>query len=182
MLSMRLDYMVAQVVRHVLLGKTREKRESRYDLASGVVYEGDALYMHFDIRLSYHAGDGETFNSSRGLHLLYYTLPDSRYVTVFAGETDSPFAKVKEVAEWKHECSHDSCWRDIQTFSQLYFKMANEINDILKGYDMATVAPKDMHESNSFSAFGDELYSWVKVRVTKDPEDSHQYRKLVTLL
>lgn len=183
MLTLRIDQIAAQIVRHVLLGKSREERESLpvRDLSDGVVYEGDALYLHFDLRLG-HYTDGESYNTSRGLHLLYYTHPGSAYVTVFAGITDSPFDKVNEVGQWKHECSHDSCWRDIQTFSQVYFKMAGEINAMLEKDGLSHIAPKDMHESNSFGVFRDELYSWVKVRVTKDPEDSHQYRKLVTIL
>lgn len=164
MLSIRIDRIAYQIVEDILLGNGREN---------------EALYLNFDVRLSYY-DNGRTYDQSRGLHLLYHVLPGMRYVNVFSGVTRSPFGKLSEVRkELKHEVSHDSCWRDVRIFSDTYFEMANCINEERKKQGLSEVAPKDMSEHNSFRQ---KLFEWVPVKVSKDPNDSHNYRKLVKLL
>jgi hypothetical protein len=116
MLNIRLDSVVNQIVRQELVESNREP------LPDGA--ECVALHMNFDCRLSYYTAE-YTYYQSRGLHLLYHATPGYSYITVFSGVTDSPFDKIDKVTEWKHECTHDSCWRDIGVFSHIYFDMAS---------------------------------------------------------
>lgn len=164
MLEMKIETLVAAIVRQELRGKGRE---------------GEALYFHFDLGMGYYTDD-QSYKARKGLHLLYYLTPDSgSYITVFSAVTDSPFTKIGEIKKWKHECTHDTCWRDIGVFSQVYFAMAEEINAMLKQDGLEEVAPKDMSEHNSFPIFNDLAYSWKKVRVSKDPNCESSYRKMV---
>ncbi len=169
MLSMKAEAVVNALVKQLLVEDT-DPDETR------------ALHFHIDARMSYHghAEDGESFNASRGLHLLYHS--EFRYVTVFSSIVDSPFDRLSQVESWKHESSHDSCWRNIEAFAKVYFGMAKEINAALvqKGYP--EVAPCEMHEHNSFAIFGAGVFDWVPVRVTKDPEDRHRYRRIVEVI
>jgi len=98
-------------------------------------------------------------------------------VSVFSAVLDSPFDKIGEVQEWKHETSHDSCWKDIQVFFQTYLGMAEEINKELieEGYQKA--APSNMHQHNSFAMFGAPVFSWVGVH-----RCSSSYRRKVQVL
>ena len=147
--------------------------------------EDEALYLHVDARLSYcenpSVNRAEVFIESRGIHVLYHCPRRNGYVTVFTAVTDSPFARIDEVKDWKHETSHDSCWRDIGIFNRVYFEMADGINANLK----TKVAPRVMDQACYLSPRGllkDALFSWVKVEVIKDPTDSSNYRKLLRLL
>jgi hypothetical protein len=94
MLQMRLDRLVQQIVSHHLLGQGREK---------------EALYLNFDLRMSSFS-KSDTFDASRGLHLLYHLRPGYQSVSVFSAVTDSPFSGCAGM-KWKHEVTHDSCWR-----------------------------------------------------------------------
>lgn len=140
--------------------------------------DNEALYINLDLRMSYHVG-GDAFDQSRGLHLLYSCPTGMSYITVFSGITDSPFAKIGEVKAWKHETTHDSCWRDINTFSQVYFDMARGINVSLSEEGREAIAPIDMYEGSSFRG---NLYQWVPIKVTKDSSDRNNYRRMVELL
>jgi hypothetical protein len=141
--------------------------------------EGEALYVNFDLRMSHHTNN-KSYDQSRGLHLLYQVNPGYTYVSVFSAVTDSPFATIREVEEWKHEVTHDSCWRDTNVFSQVYFDMAEKINAAMKADKRKPIAPKDMHEWHNLGRAG--LFQWVKVNITKDPNDDRNYRKLVEVL
>jgi hypothetical protein len=165
MLQIKVERVVNQIVQHELLGKGGRQDE--------------ALYLHFDLRMSYYE-ENQSDCRSRGLHLLYHVRPGGSYVDVFSAVTDSPFDKIESVKEWKHEASHDSCWRDVSCFSKVYFEMAKDINQARKSRGQVEIAPKDMHEHNGFGLF-DNLYEWVSVRITrKDPCDS--YRKTIEVL
>lgn len=172
MLQIQVQNVVHAIVEQELRGKGRED---------------SALYIHLDLRMSHHTDD-KSYDQSRGLHMLYYCLPHMNYISVFSSVTDSPFTGLRDVKEWKHECSHDSCWRDVNTYSQVYFKMAEDINSEIKqdwekkhpGRIAPQVAPKDMHEWHSFGRSG--LYMWVPVKVRKDPKDTNNYRKLVEVV
>jgi hypothetical protein len=120
------------------------------------------------------------------LHLLYHVNPNGSYVNVFSRVDSSPFLKVNATksvgaGDWQHECSHDSCWRNISVFSGLYFELAELINKALIADGFSAIAPKDMSEHNS-SALFENLYNWVKVQLEKDPMDQYNYRKLVKLI
>jgi hypothetical protein len=166
MFSMKIEDLVQRIVMSELVGKGREK---------------EALYLCFDVSLSYYT-DGDSYDQRAGLHLLYQVNPSYTYVNVFSAVTDSSFVPINKVEKWKHEISHDSCWRNIRVFSDLYFSMANAINEAMVEDGLKKVAPKDMHEYNKFSGFGDYLYRWVPVKISKDKTDENNYRKIIELL
>lgn len=165
MLQIRLERVANQIVQSELLNKGGRQDE--------------ALYLHFDLRMGYFTND-ESYNESRGLHLLYHVKPGGSYVDVFSAVTDSPFDKIESVKEWKHEASHDSCWRDVSCFSKVYFEMAKGINEALSKNGQKEVAPVTMSEHSGFGHFED-LYKWVPIRIArKDSSDS--YRKTIEVL
>lgn len=162
MLQMEIRSLVYHIVQQELVGKGKDR---------------EALHLNFDLRMASY-NDGHTYDQSRGLHLLYHCFPHSSYVSVFSGVTASPFGRLREVKEWRHECSHDSCWRDVNIFSHIYFEMAQQINDARKADKREAIAPKDMSEHNSFR---DRVYQWVPVSVKKDESDDYNYRRIITL-
>lgn len=165
MFNLSLTGVINKIVEQELVGKGRD---------------GEALHLHLDLRMAYYTKTGGEYDTSRGLHLLYYVPDCASYISVFSAVTLSCFTKVKDVFDWKHEVTHDSCWRDISTINDLYFQMARQVIASLgdKGKDLA---PKDMTEHNSFALFGN-LYDWVPVEVKKDYTDPHSYRKSIVLL
>jgi hypothetical protein len=165
MFNLPLVSVVNKMVEHELVGNGRDD---------------EALHFHFDLRLAYYLPKGYKCNASAGLHLLYHLNKGYSYVSVFSAITESPFTKIAGVTEWKHETTHDSCWRELRTVVNLYFQMAEEINLRLKSSGHKEVAPCEMTEHNNFALFG-KLYQWVPVQVTKDPSDKHNYRKLITI-
>lgn len=165
MLSMRIDILVAGLVRQELQGKRRKD---------------EALYFNFDIGMSHHTSE-KSYNERCGLHLLYHCSPGSSYITVFSGVTKSPFGKIKDVQSWEHESTHDSCWGDIRVFSNVYFGMAEKINAMLKEDGKETIAPVVMNEHNSCPAFS-VFYKWVPVKVSYDETDDHHYRRMIEIL
>lgn len=168
MLNISIQDVVAAIVRQEL-GRTDRD-------------ENKALYFNFDCSLSHYTEETQ-YSQRMGLHLLYHCTPGYRYITVFSATTESGLAKLNEVKEWKHECTHDSCWQNINIFSQICFDMARDINEALVADGLKEMAPIDMHEYNSFNMFsGAECYQWVPVRITKDPNDQHNYRKILELL
>jgi hypothetical protein len=166
-LSIGVSTLLNQLVRQELQGKGKGR-------------ENEALYFHLDCRMSHHTNN-ESYNESRGLHLLYQVNPGYTYINVFGAVTESPFERYREIKEWRHLATHDSCWRDVGIFQEVYFGMAEAINAKLKAANKKTIAPKDMHEWNGFG-LTDHLFQWVPVRVTKDPTCEQNYRKLVELL
>lgn len=169
MFDMSLQTLVNAIVSQELIGKGREK---------------EGLLFSFDVSFcSYHETEVEfkEFDTRRGLHFLYQVNPNYTYVNVFSAVTERPFDSPLK-ATWKHECSHDSCWRnDVQAFNRLYFDMAEEINQKLVAAGLPRVAPKDMSQHIFPGGMSRNLYSWVACHITKDPADPHRYRKLVTL-
>lgn len=164
MFAMPLDYLVASIVRS--------------EFPSDRV--GQALHFHFDVRLSDYSEEVNTTQSA-ALHLLYHTHPMGSYISVFSGvERGRPFTSVKEIKEWKHEVTHDSCWRDINAITQLYFDMAEELNALRVKAGYEAKAPRDFSPFVSFALFSDGLYSWIPVEVNRDPVDS--YKRTVKLL
>lgn len=167
MLEMKLSRVVHQIVEHHLGGQGREK---------------EALYVNFDVRMSSYYQLGREFAESRGLHLLYHQNPGHATLSVFSAVTRSPFERLPQVTEWKHEVSHDSCWRDIHVFSDVYFEMAKRINEKRCNAGLGEKAPIEMNQNCFFAGIArNTMFEWVKVSVTKDPEDSNNYRRLVTL-
>lgn len=154
MLQFRLSSLVTRIVRHAM------DRDGEHRMTH-------ALYLNFDIRMSSYEDVGE-FKSSCGLHLLYYCPPGMTYVSVFSAVTNSPFGKLKDVTEWRHETTHDSCWRDVPIFSEVYFGMAQKINSDRVDDGLPEIAPKDMSEHNSFPLFSEELWKWVPVKISRE--------------
>lgn len=167
MFEMRVSSVAEQIVTHHLQAKGREN---------------EAVYINFDVRLSYFRSVHSSlqFNSSRGLHLLYHQCPGHATLSVFSAVTPSPFDRLKDIAEWKHETSHDSCWRDVRLYTDTYFLMARQINAQIVEAGGAEVAPAEMNQYCSFAGIGrGNLFEWVPVEVTKDPNDNHKYRRIV---
>jgi hypothetical protein len=167
---MRIEHVVAAIVSQVFNDNTMDR-----DTAL-------ALHFHFDCRMSYLVERYDSFrvSASRGLHLLYHQLsPGGTYLSVFSAITDSPFVKAKEVTGWKHETTHDSCWRNIEAFNKVYFGMADEINFAMTAKGLPEVAPILMDEQNSSYMFG-QFYEWLPVKVEKTAGD--HYKKTITLI
>lgn len=165
MFEIRLDRVAQQIVSHNLRGK-----------GSG---EQVALYLKFDVRLSSH---GIAHTIARGLHLLYHQVLHHASVSVFSAVTPSPFDRIDTVKEFKHEVTHDSCWRDLRVFNETYFTMANEVNVIRKNYGLSEIAPVAMNQFVTFAGLGEDLFQWVSVKVTKDETDERNYRRVIQLL
>ena len=171
MLTINISDVAHQLVQQELVGKGREN---------------EALYFCFDLRMQFSEG-GVRFWQSRGLHLLYHLRPDMASISVFSCVVVSPFAKIKDIVKnglavgtnsWTHETTHDSCWRDIRVFTRTYFDMAQCINDVLR----EEVAPAAMNETNSFGVFNNKVFQWLPVKVSIDPNDGSNYRRIVELL
>lgn len=160
MLTMKIETLVNALVQSEL-SKNQEKNK--------------ALYFGFDLHLS--VSTPSVFKR-RGLNLLYYK--EGAFTSVFSAVTNLQWS-VPEKTEWKHEVSHDSCWRDIRVFSETYFKMAEEINKYLRDFGYEEVAPCNMNQLNTPRMFG-SLYEWKKVKVIKDSTDQNNYRRLVELI
>lgn len=179
MLSIELSALVEQIVRSELVNNHDRKEVLNTTGLTVTRREGEAMYLNFDARLSYHHDSVGSFRASRGLHLLYYNSPQYNYVSVFSAVTNNPFAVIAEVEEWKHESSHDSCWRDINVFSEVYFAMAEEINELLAKEGLEKVAPIEMSQFVSFGGLGrDTLYEMVPVRIEK----ADHYKRNIVLL
>jgi hypothetical protein len=167
MFEMRLETLVNAIVSTELQGKGREN---------------EGLLFSFDVSLTHYVNDiiGPV-GRRKGLHLLYQVNPDYSYINVFSAVTDSPFDSPVN-ATWKHECTHDSCWRnDVDALSHLYFEMAEEINLQLEDSGHARVAPAAMVQNVFPGGIGRDLYRWVPCAISKDPADKHRYRKILTL-
>lgn len=162
MFEMRLQNIVNALVEQELVGKGRKE---------------EALYFSFDLRV-------ETFHSnqriSRGLHLLYHCYPGTNSVNVFSGVTESPFEKIRKV-DWKHETSHDSCWKNLRCINSLYFDMANEINakEIDAGrWEEKELAPINMQWDTYFQMFN-PAFQWIPAVISQDITNESNYRKIV---
>lgn len=170
MLSIGIQNLAQQIVNHEMLRVQAQPHLRKYA----------TLHLNFDLRMSNYI-DSKSYNQSRGLHLLYNVNPGSTYVSVFSGVTDSPLGDIHDVNEWTHECTHDSCWKDIGIFSKIYFEMSDEINALRKADGLPSIAPKYMSENNRFRSF-DSLFQWVAAEVKTDPNDRMNYKKLIKLL
>lgn len=145
------------------------------------IKEGEALHLHFDVRMNDFFNDSDASRSA-GIHLLFSCSPGSNYITVFSAVTDSPFDEIKKVKEWTHESTHDSCWRDIKIFNDVYFGMAKELNEERKKRGFATKGPMEFNKHVGFAGVKGEMSRWVKVKIMKDPTDLYSYRRTVEVL
>src|SRR5690606_2308211 len=155
------------IVQQVLLDIPYQER----DITKG-------LHLSFDVSLSSYTNSKE-YNARCGLHLVYHAR--TNYVTVFSGITSSPFSHPALVQEWKHESTHDSCWRDVNTFSDLYFRNAEIVNTKRQQDGLKAIAPKNMSQNVFFSRL-DSVWSWIPVEITKDPEDEYKHRRILKVL
>ena len=138
---------------------------------------GEALCISLDCRMA----DFETDEHlARGLHLIFYA-PNTNAISSFSGVSDSPFDAPTQVRLWTHECTHDSCWHDIQAYSKLYFELADNLNMVRLDKGWSERAPRDFYQA-TFFRFSEHIYSWVPVKVTIDPEDPNRHRRLLKLL
>lgn len=159
MITMRIDTLVSALVQQMLIESGGRNNE--------------ALYLHFDLQMSYYE-DGIDYYAYRGLHLLYY-LPVGAVesnMSVFSALSFPRVDKISEtVSQWKHEHDiYDSSWRKIKVFTQTYFDMANEINKEMKRDGLPEVAPGSMFlDTGNLPVFvGQKLFDWVGVKVTTD--------------
>lgn len=145
---------------------------------------GNEKVLHFGFKcvLAYYEHTnhgGRSYDSHCGLHVLYHLKPQRTYVDVFSAITDLS-TKIHDVKDWRHEASHDSCWRDIAAFNKAYFDLAENVNEKLEADGHERVAPMHMSEHNGPQLFG-PVFSWVNATVTKDPACDRSYRKLITI-
>lgn len=164
MLNMRIDTMLATLVRQLLVDAEGRDKE--------------ALYFNLDLRLGYKVGVKQTYNSSRRLHLLYHRRPTSMYVDVFAAATKI-LSKLNDVQKFDHVSTHDACWKDIKIFSKIYLDMVSEINNMLRSDGHSETSPINMQEQHSFH---DLAFIWIPVQVHKDPHDKNNYRKTIAIV
>jgi hypothetical protein len=142
----------------------------------------EALYMAFDISIR-HYNKNKSYERRQGLHLVYHCEQSSTYVSVFSATSQNPYDKLKDIDSWKLESHHDSAWRNISVFSQVYFSMTSEINADLVNDGMNEVRPCDMNESNSFvGACRDKLFTWIPVNVVNGVDSFGPERKKLILL
>ncbi len=166
MLSMKVSSMLYPLVKQLLV-EDPNRQDDR------------ALHFHLDCRLGFYGGPNGA-DAACGLHLLYQLGPGLTYVSVFSGQTESPFDKIDKVENWKHETTHDSVWGDVDCFSRVYFGLAEQVNEWLRSKSYNEQAPVRMSEHTTFALFG-RAFQWVPVDVRKDPTDPYKYRKLVTI-
>ncbi|WNM70210.1 hypothetical protein [Myxococcus phage Mx1] len=166
MFEMRLEQVINQIVQSQLPDNAQD---------------GKALYLNFDIRISSYE-DGVDITESAGLHLLYSCRPGGSYITVFSGVTESPFDSAKDVKEWKHVTTHDSCWRENSELSRLYFKLCESVNAGRDTHSLYRVPPAQLHQNIFFPLGTDTLFKWVDAEIKTDPNDTRNYRKLLKLL
>ena len=133
--------------------------------------KGKGLLVSLDVQLTSYLGEGlESPFFRREIHLLY-----SRYQG--AGSYISVFSCVKGYGgglnpkefTWKHEVTHDSCWRDLTVVSDVYFQAAAEINKKRVDAGLAEVAPYLMTDHSAFDILP---FRWVDVVQTKVRDDS----------
>lgn len=177
MLSMNIDNLVHSIVLQELDGKGREN---------------EALCFNFDLRMHYMVQNKE-FAAGRGLHLLYHQRPSSTYITVFSAITTSRLLSTKKVKTWKHEATHDECWKyDNRSFHEAFMEMMDEINNEMVHCGLEAVGGDKMSQHNQFNwhtgvqsgslRYNFFAFSWVPVEVSKDPNDEHNHRRLIKLL
>lgn len=173
MLDMRVSDVAEQIVMHVLTEGTGRRQGGDGGRKT------EAIYISFDIRLSSYE-DSFQYTAARGLHLLYHKLPGADSISVFSAVSPSPFDRLEKVVQWKHEATHDSCWRGLRVFFDVYFEMAKEVNARRVFRGLKEIAPAEMTQCCNFAGRAREsLFQWVPVEITKDPEDECNYRRLI---
>lgn len=160
MLQLEVRSIINSLVRQELEGKSGNEHR--------------ALYFNLDLEMY----DLEKSRRRRGLHLLYHSLMGTS-VTVFSGITESSFASIQEIQPWIFEISHDSCWRNAEVFQVLYFGLVSELNQHRKSLQKKTLAPVEFCQHTTFRH---PVFQWMPVKVSKDPTDSDNYRKIIQLL
>lgn len=163
MFEMRLDSLVQQIVKSHFPYKNPD-------------FANKGLYVAFDVRMSDYDVD---VTHSAFIHLIYHAQPESNCITVFAG-LSTQSSSIKDVKEWKHEITHDSCWRNINVFNSVYFYMAEKLNETRKEKGLSEKAPKDFHTFVDFPFVSDKLYDLIPIAIAKDPEN--HYKRILTLL
>jgi hypothetical protein len=164
MLKIEADCIINDLVRNNLQGKG---------------HRDAALYFHLDCSISSYE-DSEKFSERMGLHLLYWCPPGISYISVFAAQMENPFHSRKEVREWKHLITHDSCWAQTRFFSENYFAMAKLVNEQRVRAGLQEIAPRVMTQLNRFHR--ESIALWVPVMVGKDPNCDRNYRLTLTIL
>ena len=126
--------------------------------------EGKGLLLSFDVGLSDHS---QGLHYRRELNLLYNIYnSNGTYISAFSrtgkmGEERDPKKYV-----WAHECTHDSCWRDLTVISNLYFEGAYLINGFRVKAGLEEMRPCDMSDHTRFNTFK-PAFEWVNVEQTK---------------
>lgn len=162
MLSISINTVVAGLVRQHLQNQGRE---------------AEAMHFHFLLLL----GIGD-YQVHQDLHLLYHQKPHAGTLSVFSAvkQKYTPL-RFMSGTDFKHEISHDSCWRDIQVFSKTYFAMAEEVNNFLGSTGRDHIAPNQMTSNVFLNLPHTHMYEWVPAQVSLDPNDSTRYRRKIEL-
>lgn len=107
---------------------------------------GKAVLFELDLKLSSYE-DNETFTSRTNLHLLYNKMHSyGRYISVFSyeGVVSTLIDPRDRGYIWKHEGTHDSCWRDLSLVSDIYFRCARVVNEQRQAAGYKPIPPRDM--------------------------------------
>ena len=180
MLEMRVSDVAEQIVMHTFTNGTDRRQKEGSDGGR----DAQAIYLNFDVRLSNYDLEHNRFQytASRGLHLLYHKLRGGSSISVFSAVSSSPFDRLKTIKEWKHQATHDSEWRRVRIFNDVYFEMAEEVNAQREAAGLAEIAAAEMIQYCVFAGIAEErLFQWVPVSIKKDPEDQYDYRRLITI-
>ena len=153
-------------------------------LHNGQGFPDKALYLAFDIRCSYY-GDKEA-REACSLHFLFnrpWGSTGFATTNTFAAVNKSPFASLADIKEWEFLSSHDSCWRDAAR-DKVWAVERDLYNRVITsaGFTEENVpSSKELHWMVSFPLTG-AMHKWVQVKISKDPNDTRNYEKLVKVL
>jgi len=87
----------------------------------------------------------------------------------------------RDEEDWKHTSSHDSCWKTdgLRDINPVYFSLAQEIIEEIGDENLA---PCDLGQMVWFGDISRDGIKIVDVEVKRDPDDQHNYRKVVKVL
>lgn len=134
-----------------------------------------ALKLSFDVRLSHYTNEKDYH---KGTIIEFLFRRNFGHFDTFFRTTTNRF---DDKPDWKHTSSHDSGWKTdgLRDINKVYFSMADEIREEV---DDENLAPKDLRQFVWFVGHPRNWVDIVDVEVKNDPNDLHNYRKVVKVL
>lgn len=130
---------------------------------------GKGLLFQLELGLASHTKEG-SFMFREHLHLLYNKKKGGSYISVFSHVGRVALDLRVRQYDWKHEVTHDSCWRDLSLMNTLYFQLAEQVNEKRSEVGLEKIAPILMSNHTNFSLF-QPAFKWVDVEQTTLPGD-----------